>query len=88
MKFFIALLVMLNTEQYPKVFTYQYVNFLDIKNCDAFLVTYKDKLKESIEEQFGIENISSSAMICMTQDEINKLSNDIEAKKWQEQKHI
>ena len=22
---------MLNTEQYPKVFTYQYVNFLDIK---------------------------------------------------------
>ena len=88
MKFFIALIVMLNAEQYPKVFTYQYVNFIDKKSCNAFLITYQDKLKESIEGQFGVDNLSSSAMICMTQDDINKISNNIERKKWQEQRHI
>ena len=69
MKFFIALIVMLNAEQYPKVFTYQYVNFIDTKSCNDFLITYQDKL-------------------CMTQDDINKISNNIERKKWQEQRHI
>ena len=37
MKFFIALIVMLNAQQYPKVFTYQYINFTDTKSFNSFI---------------------------------------------------
>tara|TARA_Y100001937_G_scaffold19783_1_gene27370 strand:- start:1096 stop:1362 length:267 start_codon:yes stop_codon:yes gene_type:complete len=88
MKFFIVLLILLNGQQYPKVFTYQYINFPNIEVCNKFISQYKDKLKDSIELQFSKQNIHSSAMICMTQTEISNLTNSIEKKKWQEQKHI
>ena len=88
MKFFIAVIILLNTEMYPRVFTYQFVNFSDIEKCEKFLIEYELDLKKSIEGQFPVENINSTAMLCMTREDINKLSNELELKKWQQQKRI
>jgi hypothetical protein len=56
--------------------------------CTAFLEKNNDIVEQSIEDQFPSTTINSKMIACMTEQEINKLSNDIEAKKWQEQKHI
>ena len=88
MKFFIALVIILNTEMHPRIFTYQYVNFPDINNCENFLLEYEVDLKESIEGQFPVETISSTAMLCLTQEQITEFANDLELKKWQQQRRI
>ena len=66
MKFFIVLVILLHGEVSPKIFTYRFVEFMEIETCDLFLKTKKPELKESIENQFPVETIHSSMMVCMT----------------------
>ena len=88
MKFFIVLVILLHGEVSPKIFTYRFVEFMEIETCDLFLKTKKLELKESIENQFPVETIHSSMMVCMTAQEINQINELKQDNKWQEQKHI
>ena len=88
MKFFLVLIILLHGEVSPKLFTYRFIDFTEIETCDLFLKTKKPQLKESIENQFPVETIHSSMMVCMTQEEINALNQVKQDSKWQEQKHI
>ena len=88
MKLFIAVIIIFNGQIDPNVFTYQYAAFNKMDVCTAFLEKNNDIVEQSIEDQFPSTTINSKMIACMTEQEINKLSNDIEAKKWQEQKHI
>ena len=88
MKFFIVLVILLHGEVSPKIFTYRFVEFMEIETCDLFLKTKKPELKESIENQFPVETIHSSMMVCMTAQEINQINELKQDNKWQEQKHI
>jgi len=88
MKFFVVLVILLHGEVSPKLFTYRFVDFTEIETCSVFIQTKKPQLKESIENQFPVETIHSSMMVCMTQEEINALNQVKQDSKWQEQKHI
>ena len=88
MKFFIVLVILLHGEVSPKIFTYRFVEFMEIETCDLFLKTKKLELKESVENQFPVETIHSSMMVCMTQEEINAINQAKQDSKWQELKHI
>ena len=88
MKFFIVLIILLHGEVSPKLFTYRFIEFTEIETCDLFLKTKKQALKESIERQFPVETIHSSMMVCMTQEEIDKLNQQQQENKWQPQEHI
>ena len=88
MKFFVVLVILLHGEVSPKIFTYRFVEFMEIETCDLFLKTKKPELKESIENQFPVETIHSSMMVCMTQEEINAINQAKQDSKWQELKHI
>ena len=88
MKFFLVLVILLHGEVSPKLFTYRFIDFTEIETCDLFLKTKKLELKESVENQFPVETIHSSMMVCMTQEEINALNQVKQDSKWQEQKHI
>jgi hypothetical protein len=79
---------MFNQASIPKVFTYKFMQFNEIEACDSFLKANKPELKKSIESQFPVEKIHTSMMMCMTAEEINRLTNQIQESKWQEQKHI
>jgi len=73
MKFFIVLIILLVGEPSPKVFVYKYETFLEIETCDLYIKTSKESLKQSIERQFPVETIEQSIVVCMTQQEIDKL---------------
>ena len=88
MKFFIVLVILLHGEVSPKLFTYRFVEFTEIETCDVFLKSKKSQLKESVENQFPVETIHSSMMVCMTAQEINEINELKQDNKWQEQKHI
>ena len=88
MKFFIVLVILLHGEVSPKLFTYRFVEFTEIETCDVFLKSKKSQLKESVENQFPVETIHSSMMVCMTQEEINAINQAKQDSKWQELKHI
>ena len=88
MKFFVVLVILLHGEVSPKLFTYRFIDFTEIETCDLFLKTKKLELKESIENQFPVETIHSSMMVCMTQEEINAINQAKQDSKWQELKHI
>jgi hypothetical protein len=88
MKFFVVLVILLHGEVSPKLFTYRFVDFTEIETCSVFIQTKRLQLKESIENQFPVETIHSSMMVCMTQEEINALNQVKQDSKWQEQKHI
>ena len=88
MKFFLVLVILLHGEVSPKLFTYRFIDFTEIETCDLFLKTKKLELKESIENQFPVETIHSSMMVCMTQEEINAINQAKQDSKWQELKHI
>ena len=88
MKFFIVLVILLHGEVSPKIFTYRFVEFMEIETCDLFLKTKKPELKESIENQFSVETIHSSMMVCMTAQEIDQINQLKQDNKWQEPKHI
>ena len=88
MKFFIVLVILLVGEKNPRVMQYKYSDFLEIETCDKFIEEQKDYLKESIELQFPVETIQESVVMCMTQEEIEKVTNYLEEKQWQGQKHI
>lgn len=88
MKFFIVLVILLVGEENPRVMQYKYGNFLEIETCDKFIEEQKDYLKASIELQFPVETIQESVVTCMTQEEIDRITNYLEEKQWQGQKHI
>ena len=88
MKFFLVLVILLHGEVSPKLFTYRFVEFTEIETCDVFLKSKKSQLKESVENQFPVETIHSSMMVCMTAQEINQINELKQDNKWQEQKHI
>ncbi len=88
MKFFIVLVILLVGEENPRVMQYKYGDFLEIETCDKFIEEQRDYLKESIELQFPVETIQESVVMCMTQEEIKRVTNYLEEKQWQGQKHI
>ena len=88
MKFFVVLVILLHGEVSPKLFTYRFVDFTEIETCSVFIQTKRPQLKESIENQFPVETIHSSMMVCMTQEEITAINQAKQDSKWQEQKHI
>ena len=88
MKFFLVLVILLHGEVSPKLFTYRFVDFTEIETCSVFIQTKRPQLKESIENQFPVETIHSSMMVCMTQEEINAINQAKQDSKWQELKHI
>ena len=88
MKFFVVLVILLHGEVSPKLFTYRFIDFTEIETCDLFLKTKKLELKESIENQFPVETIHSSMMVCMTAQEIDQINQSKQDNKWQEPKHI
>ena len=88
MKFFLVLIILLHGEVSPKLFTYRFIDFTEIETCSIFIQTKKLQLKESIENQFPVETIHSSMMVCMTAQEINQINELKQDNKWQEQKHI
>lgn len=88
MKFFIVLVILLVGEENPRIMQYKYGDFLEIETCDKFIEEQKDYLKESIELQFPVETIQESVVMCMTQEEIKRVTNYLEEKQWQGQKHI
>ena len=88
MKFFVVLVILLHGEVSPKLFTYRFVEFTEIETCSVFIQAKRPQLKESIENQFPVETIHSSMMVCMTQEEINAINQAKQDSKWQEQKHI
>ena len=88
MKFFVVLVILLHGEVSPKLFTYRFVDFTEIETCSVFIQTKRPQLKESIENQFPVETIHSSMMVCMTQEEINALNQVKQDSKWQKEKHI
>ena len=88
MKFFIVLVILLVGEENPRVMKYKYGDFLEIETCDNFIEEQVDYLKASIELQFPVETIQESVVMCMTQKEIDRITNYLEEKQWLEQKHI
>ena len=88
MKFFIVLVILLVGEEDPRVMQYKYGDFLEIETCDTFIEQQADYLKTSIELQFPVETIQESVVMCMTQKEIDRVTNYLEEKKWLEQQHI
>ena len=88
MKFFIVLVILLHGEVSPKIFTYRFVEFTEIETCSLFLKSKKPELKQSIENQFPVETIHSSMMICMTAEEIKAINQQKQDSKWQQQGHI
>tara|TARA_R100001440_G_scaffold34373_1_gene53377 strand:+ start:35 stop:298 length:264 start_codon:yes stop_codon:yes gene_type:complete len=87
MKFLITLIIFFNGEISPKVYTYQFTDFAEYKTCEVFINTEKDYLKETIEGQFPAETIRSSAVMCLTPEEVANLKQYTMGGKW-EQKHI
>ena len=87
MKFFIVLVILLVGEENPRVMQYKYGDFLEIETCDTFIEEQRDYLKESIELQFPVETIQESVVMCMTQKEIDRITNYLEEKQWLEQQH-
>lgn len=87
MKFFIVLVILLVGEQDPRVMQYKYGDFLEIETCDTFIEEQRDYLKASIELQFPVETIQESVVMCMTQKEIDRITNYLEEKQWLEQQH-
>ena len=67
---------------------YKYSDFLEIKTCDLYIENESNYLKATIEAQFPVETIQESVVMCMTQNEIDRVTNYLEEKQWQEQKHI
>ena len=88
MKFFIVLVILLVGEEDPRVMQYKYGDFLEIETCDKFIEEQTDYLKASIELQFPVETIQERVVMCMTQKEIDRVTNYLEEKKWLEQQHI
>ena len=88
MKFFLVLIILLHGEMSPKIFTYRFIDFKEVETCNSFLESKNLELKESIEYQFPVKTIHSSMIVCMTQQEINALTQSKQDSKWQEQKHI
>ncbi len=88
MKFFIVLVILLVGEESPRIMQYKYSDFLEIKTCDLYIENESNYLKATIEAQFPVETIQESVVMCMTQNEIDRVTNYLEEKQWQEQKHI
>jgi hypothetical protein len=88
MKLFIAVIIIFNGQIDPNVFTYQYAAFNKMDVCTAFLEKNNDIVEQSIEDQFPSTTINSKMIVCMTEQEIKKLSNQIKGIKWQTQEHI
>ena len=88
MKLFIAVLIIFNGQIDPNVFTYQYAAFNKMDVCTAFLEKNNDIVEQSIEDQFPSTTIDSKMIVCMTEQEIRKLSNQTQGIKWQTQEHI
>jgi|TARA_Y200000002_G_C22323059_1_gene513427 hypothetical protein len=88
MKLFIAVIIIFNGQIDPNVFTYQYAAFNKMDVCTAFLEKNNDIVEQSIEDQFPSTTIDSKMIVCMTEQEIRKLSNQTQGIKWQTQEHI
>ena len=88
MKLFIAVIIIFNGQIAPNVFTYQYAAFNKMDVCTAFLEKNNDIVEQSIEDQFPSTTIDSKMIVCMTEQEIRKLSNQTQGIKWQTQEHI
>ena len=88
MKLFIAVIIIFNGQIDPNVFTYQYAAFNKMDVCTAFLEKNNDIVEQSIEDQFSSTTIDSKMIVCMTEQEIRKLSNQTQGIKWQTQEHI
>jgi len=88
MKLFIAVIIIFNGQIDPNVFTYQYASFNKMDVCTAFLEKNNDIVEQSIEDQFPSTTIDSKMIVCMTEQEIRKLSNQTQGIKWQTQEHI
>ena len=87
MKFLIALIIFFNGEISPKIYTYQFIDFTEYKTCEVFINTEKDFLKQSIEGQFPVNTVRSSAVTCMTPKEVAELKEYTMGGIW-EQKRI
>jgi len=88
MKFFIVLIILLVGENSPNIYTFRYEAFSEIEQCNMYINTSKDYLKYQIERQFPRETIQESMVVCMSPQEVQKLLQQTEDKKWQEQKPI
>tara|TARA_Y100001951_G_scaffold43552_1_gene34528 strand:+ start:1814 stop:2077 length:264 start_codon:yes stop_codon:yes gene_type:complete len=87
MKFLITLIIFFNGEISPKIYTYQLLDFTDYKTCEIFINTKQDFLRETIQGQFPTKTIKSSAVTCLTPEEVNNLREYTMGGKW-EQRHI
>jgi len=88
MKFFIVLVILLSGNQHADIFVFRFEQFNEIETCDNYIMDSQDYLTRQIENQFPVETIEESVVMCMTPKEINKLIEYTEDKKWQEQKPI
>ena len=88
MKFFIVLVILLSGEMSPNIFVFRFEQFNEIETCDNYIKNNEQYLTRQIENQFPVETIEESVVMCMTPKEINKLIEYTEDKKWQEQKPI
>ena len=88
MKFFIVLVILLSGNQHADIFVFRFEQFNEIETCDNYIKDNEKYLTRQIENQFPVETIEESVVMCMTPKEINKLIEYTEDKKWQEQKPI
>jgi len=88
MKFFIVLVILLSGNQHADIFVFRFEQFNEIETCDNYIKDNEQYLTRQIENQFPVETIEESVVMCMTPKEINKLIEYTEDKKWQEQKPI
>lgn len=72
----------------PNIFVFRFEQFNEIETCDNYIKDNEQYLTRQIENQFPVETIEESVVMCMTPKEINKLIEYTEDKKWQEQKPI
>lgn len=88
MKFFIVLVILLSGNQHADIFVFRFEQFNEIETCDNYIKDNEKYLTRQIENQFPVETIEESVVMCMTPKEINKVIEYTEDKKWQEQKPI
>jgi NAD(P)H-flavin reductase len=88
MKFFIVLVILLSGNQHADIFVFKFEQFNEIETCDNYIKDNEKYLTRQIENQFPVETIEESVVMCMTPKEINKVIEYTEDKKWQEQKPI
>ena len=78
MKFVLVLIILLKTNDIPRVYSWTSFNFVDIKTCEAFKDAKIDYLNYTVESQFNKDgNLVKYDYSCMSQEDYEKIKKSL-----------